>query len=77
MSFESSMYAITTGNIEQYARLAEGMDWDSIDFTRFSKALNPEIKGYDFSLPMLFKALADDTAVADNSEVDVKSDKKH
>lgn len=77
VSFESSMYAITTGNIEQYTRLAEGMDWDRIDFTRFSKALNPKIDGYDFSLPMLFKALADDTAVADNSEVDVKVDKKH
>jgi ABC-type sugar transport system substrate-binding protein len=39
VNFESSMYAITTQNVEQYSRLIDGMDWDKVDFTQFSKAL--------------------------------------
>jgi hypothetical protein len=55
------------------------MEWDKIDFTRFSKALNPKITGYDFSLPMLFKAITDETAVATTNtdvDVEVENDKK-
>lgn len=65
VNFESSMYAITTQNVKQYSHLIDGMDWDKVDFTRFSKALNPRLRNYDFSLSMVFKSLADgDAAVA-------------
>lgn len=62
VDFESSMYAITTQNIKQYSHLVEGMDWDKVDFTRFSKALNPRLRSYDFSLSMVFKTLADSSS---------------
>lgn len=71
VSFQSSMYAITTENIGQYSRLPEGVDWDKVDFTRFSKALNPKLKGYDFSLSGMFDSLGETKpAVATNNGVD-------
>lgn len=77
VKFESSMYAITAENFEQYSRLPKGVDWDKVDFTRFSKVLNPKLKGYDFSLAMLFKALTDEnTAVATNGDVVMEGDKE-
>lgn len=60
VKFNSEMYAITAENIGQYRRLGDGMNWGKVDFRLFSKALNPDLKRYDFSLPMLFKALAGD-----------------
>lgn len=56
LQFNSLMYAVTAENIDRYNRPVEGLDWDGIDFTRFSKALNPELQRYDFSL--LFDAIA-------------------
>lgn len=56
VKFHSPMYAITAENIDRYRPLLEGMDWNKVDFTKFSKAFNPELKRYDFSL--LFNAIA-------------------
>lgn len=49
LKFNSSMYAVTDRNIDRYQRLFESMNWDDVDFTRFSKALNPGVKRYDFA----------------------------
>ncbi|HEX7026676.1 MAG TPA: ABC transporter substrate-binding protein [Gammaproteobacteria bacterium] len=56
LKFHSPMHAITAENIDRYQRLLEGMNWNEVDFTKFSKALNPGLKRYDFSLPAVLKA---------------------
>lgn len=60
VKFHSPMHAITAENIGRYQALHQGMDWNNIDFTRFSRALNPDLKRYDFSA--LFNAIAREPA---------------
>lgn len=57
VKFYSPMHAITAGNVDQYQALLGDVNWNSIDFTKFSKALNPAVKRYDFSLSTLLGAI--------------------
>ncbi|MDV7340201.1 ABC transporter substrate-binding protein [Terasakiella sp. A23] len=50
------MSAITKSNVDAYLQHFENQNWSEIDFKRFSKSFNPQIKAYDFSLPRLFEA---------------------
>lgn len=59
LKFHSPMHAITAENVGRYRLLIEGMNWEDVDFTRFSKVLNPSLKRYDFSLSTLFDAIDD------------------
>lgn len=62
VKFHSPMYVVTSENIGRYQRLLEGMNWDDVDFTKFSKALNPKLKRYDF--PAMLNAILDTPALA-------------
>jgi ABC-type sugar transport system substrate-binding protein len=64
VEFHSPMYAVTGKNIDQYQRMLQRIDWNDIDFTKFSKALNPGLKRYDF--PSLFNTLLATPAPADD-----------
>lgn len=46
----SHMFAITRRNVERYLPFFRNMDFDSVDFRRFSKHLYPETGNYDFTL---------------------------
>jgi ABC-type sugar transport system substrate-binding protein len=48
--FETPMYTISKGNIDEYLTTV-GMhpDWAKIDFKRFSKTYNKDLQKYDFS----------------------------
>ncbi|GLT16539.1 sugar ABC transporter substrate-binding protein [Vibrio zhanjiangensis] len=41
-------------NVDTYLSAFGAQNWDKIDFTRFSKSLNPELKEYPFSLQGIF-----------------------
>lgn len=62
--FTSPMHVLTSKTIDQYPRMLHGMDWDKVDFKRFSKAHNTSLRRYDFSLRALFNAVADDGSSA-------------
>jgi hypothetical protein len=44
----SPMTALTKDNIDAYIQFSQS-DWEQIDFTKFSKKLNPGLQKYDFS----------------------------
>ena len=46
----TKMQAITETNVNEYLRLFGDRNWRKIDFRKFSKTLNPDLKKYDFSL---------------------------
>ncbi|MFH2065149.1 MAG: ABC transporter substrate-binding protein [Pseudomonadota bacterium] len=46
---------INATNIEEYQQKFGDRNWDSIDFTRFSKVRNPNLKKYSFSLAPLLQ----------------------
>jgi ABC-type sugar transport system substrate-binding protein len=48
---------ITGGNAAEYRDKLSNLDWRKIDFKRFSKKYNPELKSYDFTLDQLLDAL--------------------
>lgn len=50
VTFKGSWGLISRGNIARYYDPVSNEDWDRIDFKRFSRALNPTLKRYDFSL---------------------------
>ncbi len=45
---------INSSNVDAIKKFGD-KNWDKIDFTKFSKILNPKIKKYDFSLKSIFK----------------------
>jgi ABC-type sugar transport system substrate-binding protein len=49
VDMRSPMVALTKENIDAYIRFSQS-DWEQIDFTKFSKKLNPKLKKYNFSL---------------------------
>lgn len=51
------MEALTRDNIALYRQYFAIKNWDAIDFTRFSKALNPELNKYNFSLKAILEQL--------------------
>lgn len=42
--------ALHSGNIRHYLEGFEGRDWGNIDFTKYSKVLNPDVGNYDFGV---------------------------
>lgn len=53
----SQLQLITHSNIEKYSPLFSPHNWQHIDFKRFSKAANPQLKAYDFSMDNVLKAM--------------------
>jgi len=56
-SIETSMFSIDKSNVEEYSKAFANHQWNKIDFRKFSKALNPSLKKYDFSLDAVLKQL--------------------
>lgn len=52
---KSAFAVITRDNLDQYARLFDE-GWRSVDFSRFSRAGNPQLAGYDFTLEALLSS---------------------
>ena len=48
--WRSTMFAIDRDTLTRYHALFGNREWDMIDFTRYSKAMNPGLTSYDFSL---------------------------
>ncbi len=48
---------INSSNVDEYLQNFGDQKWDKIDFTRFSKVLNPEVKKYQFFLKALLKQM--------------------
>ncbi|MDO9263111.1 MAG: ABC transporter substrate-binding protein [Desulfosalsimonadaceae bacterium] len=46
--------ALDIGNIDRFMEKFGDRDWRKIDFTRFSKTLNPDISKYQFSVESIF-----------------------
>lgn len=55
VSITTPMHTLTAKNASQYAEFLDRNYWKQLDFRRFSKALNPELKKYDFSLEALMR----------------------
>ncbi|ABC27126.1 ABC-type sugar transport system, periplasmic component [Hahella chejuensis KCTC 2396] len=55
VSIHSNMGLLTPDNVDKYLQFIVGVNWSDIDFTRFSKVLNPQLKQYDFSLERLLQ----------------------
>jgi len=51
---------ITAKNVAKYRRYFGMNKWDRIDFRKFSKVLNPELKEYDFSLDAVLEQVSGD-----------------
>ncbi|WP_319470331.1 ABC transporter substrate-binding protein [uncultured Pseudodesulfovibrio sp.] len=53
----SHFSVITADNVEQYRRHFGTNRWGEIDFRRFSRHLNPQLKQYDFGLEAVLRQL--------------------
>lgn len=51
----STFSAITRKNVDRYTTLFGKKQWNRIDFTHFSRHLDPTLKTYDFSLDAVLK----------------------
>lgn len=49
--------AITQSNIDDFMQLAKTVNWEKIDFIRFSRFQNPELSQYQFSLTHVINSL--------------------
>ncbi len=56
----TEMNVIDASNVERYLDKIKAENYERINFSRFSKALNTELKGYDFSLEAVFDSLSKD-----------------
>ena len=54
-SNQSHFSSLTAENIAQYRQLFEAHDWRKIDFMKFSKYTNTNLKEYDFSLEAVLR----------------------
>lgn len=52
-TFKSPMHIIDKSNVSQYLKHLSDTQWDKVDFRKFSKVQNPDLKNYDFSLKAL------------------------
>lgn len=57
IDMRSEMYALTRKNVDIYLELFDSLDWGKIDFTKFSKFLNPELEKYPFHLKSISQQL--------------------
>jgi ABC-type sugar transport system substrate-binding protein len=55
-TIRTRMQVITHDNVQAWYPLLVEQQWQSIDFRQFSKALNPGLREYDFSLQSVLKA---------------------
>lgn len=55
--FHSEAYAVTKQNVADFRKYFLPDDWGKIDFRRFTKTHNPDIKEYDFSLEAFQRVL--------------------
>jgi ABC-type sugar transport system substrate-binding protein len=53
VSWQTAMKLLTLENIDQYRKLTGDIDWSTVDFRRYSKVCNPELKRYNFSIEEL------------------------
>ncbi len=51
----TKMLLLNSENINKYYDFLTIQDWDKIDFTKYSKVLNPNIQKYDFSFESLLE----------------------
>lgn len=56
-TIRSDMQIINKKNVLAYRKNFGGKNWDSIDFRKFSRVLNPGLKKYDFSLKAVANAM--------------------
>jgi ABC-type sugar transport system substrate-binding protein len=54
LEWRTELLPITRANVGDYLPVLEAPDWEGFDFRAFSKAANPGLKHYDFSLQALF-----------------------
>lgn len=54
---KSSFSVLTHKNVGVYQNRFQNMDWSVIDFTKFSKAKNPQLKTYRFGLEPIMEQL--------------------
>jgi ABC-type sugar transport system substrate-binding protein len=53
----SEMAGLRADNLDIYLDKFRNRDWDRVDFTKFSKVKNPELKTYDFGLDKILDQL--------------------
>ena len=56
-SGKSKFSALTKDNVNVYFNKLGKMEWDIIDFTKFSKVKNPNVKKYKFGLDEVLNQL--------------------
>ncbi|MBF0225677.1 MAG: ABC transporter substrate-binding protein [Desulfobacterales bacterium] len=54
---KSQMHLITKSNIELFLNKLGDDEWEKVDFTKFSKKINPTIQKYNFTLEEILKQL--------------------
>lgn len=57
LDWRTELVPITRDNVDRYLGLFGDSTWEKVDFRAFSKAANPSLKHYDFSLEAVFKQL--------------------
>ncbi len=55
INFRSDMAILTEKNITPFLNNFQSVNWESIDFTRFTKTDNPGMKNYDFAIEKVFQ----------------------
>lgn len=55
VKIKSRMQVISSENVQSYLKKLGKRNWDQIDFTKFSKVLNPKLKKYNFSLDAILE----------------------
>jgi ABC-type sugar transport system substrate-binding protein len=51
---DSNMFLITSENVNKYGKIFDSFNWEEIDFKKYSKIYNKNLKSYNFSLKNLF-----------------------
>jgi len=54
-TIKTEMSLLTKENIDKYYKLLTEQNWENIDFTKYSKTLNPKVKKYNFSFETLIE----------------------
>lgn len=52
----TSMHSVTSDTVNDFMEKLNNPDWSRVDFKRFSKKYNPDLKKYDFSLQALLRS---------------------
>lgn len=57
INISTPLVAMTPENVAQYKKILDEDFWDKVDFRKFSKKYNPELKLYNFSISQFLKEL--------------------